>query len=57
MSRFITEAVQHRLAMEGLAEIVSDREAAHGPVGEDALAAADRALTESVAAIAEPAAA
>ncbi|MGP3971496.1 hypothetical protein [Streptomyces sp. 6N223] len=44
VSAYVTEAVRHQLAMEGLAEIVADFEAQHGALTEDEIRAARREL-------------
>lgn len=44
VSAYITEAVRHQLAMDGLAEIVADYEARHGALTEEEVRAAEREL-------------
>ncbi|MEU6340352.1 hypothetical protein ABZ883_05285 [Streptomyces sp. NPDC046977] len=44
VSAYITEAVRHQLAMDGLAEIVADHEAEHGALTDQEIEAAHREL-------------
>ncbi|NJP42602.1 hypothetical protein [Actinacidiphila epipremni] len=44
LSGYITEAVRHQLAMDGLAEIVAAHEEEHGPLTEQEVEAARREL-------------
>ncbi|PJN26988.1 hypothetical protein [Kitasatospora sp. CB02891] len=44
VSSYITEAVRHRLAMDGLAEIVASHEADHGALTEQEIEEARREL-------------
>jgi hypothetical protein len=44
VSAYITEAVRHQLAMDGLAEIVAAHEAEHGALTEQEIEAAHREL-------------
>jgi hypothetical protein len=44
VSAYVTEAVRHQLAMDGLAEIVADYEAKHGALTEEEIRAAQREL-------------
>jgi hypothetical protein len=44
VSAYVTEAVRHQLAMDGLAEIVAAHEAEHGPLSEPEIRAAQREL-------------
>ncbi len=44
VSAYITEAVRHQLAMDGLAEIVAAHEATHGPLTEREVETAHREL-------------
>ncbi len=44
LSSYITEAVRHRLEMDGLAEIVAAQEAEQGPLTEAEVEAASREL-------------
>ena len=44
MSAYITEAVRHQLAMDGLAEIVADHESEHGALTDQEIEAAHREL-------------
>ncbi|QIQ02967.1 hypothetical protein [Streptomyces liangshanensis] len=44
VSSYITEAVRHQLAMDGLAEIVASHEADHGPLTEQEVEEARREL-------------
>lgn len=44
LSSYITEAVRHQLAMDGLAEIVAAHEEEHGPLTEQEVEAARREL-------------
>ncbi|MEU1615763.1 hypothetical protein ABZ479_00525 [Streptomyces sp. NPDC005722] len=44
VSAYITEAVRHQLAMDGLAEIVADHEAEHGALTDQEVEAAHREL-------------
>ncbi|WP_455356704.1 hypothetical protein [Streptomyces sp. SYSU K217416] len=44
VSAYITEAVRHQLAMDGLAEIVAAHEAEHGPLTEQEVQSAHREL-------------
>ncbi|CAL9564734.1 MULTISPECIES: hypothetical protein [unclassified Streptomyces] len=44
LSSYITEAVRHQLAMDGLAEIVADHEEEHGALTEQEVEAARREL-------------
>ncbi|MEV5599252.1 hypothetical protein [Streptomyces sp. NPDC052496] len=44
VSSYITEAVRHQLAMDGLAEIVADHEAEHGALTEQEIEAAHQEL-------------
>jgi hypothetical protein len=44
VSSYITEAVRHQLAMDGLAEIVAAHEAEHGPLTEQEIESAHREL-------------
>ncbi|MEU6861740.1 hypothetical protein ABZ924_00465 [Streptomyces sp. NPDC046876] len=47
VSGYITEAVRHQLAMDGLAEIVAEHEAEHGVLTEEEIEAARRELFEN----------
>ncbi len=51
MSAYITEAVRHRLEMDGLTEIVAEYESAHEPLTEAEIEAASRDLFSSGGAI------
>ncbi|MFD4403359.1 hypothetical protein ACFWPH_11390 [Nocardia sp. NPDC058499] len=51
MSAYITEAVRHRLEMDGLAEIVAEYESAHEPLTEAEIEEASRDLFGSGGAI------
>ncbi|WP_431960102.1 hypothetical protein [Actinacidiphila sp. bgisy160] len=44
VSAYITAAVRHQLAMDGLAEIVADHEAEHGALTDQEIEAAHREL-------------
>ncbi|MEU6483302.1 hypothetical protein [Streptomyces sp. NPDC046887] len=44
VSGYITEAVRHQFAMDGLAEIVAAHESEHGALTEEEIAAAQREL-------------
>ncbi|MEU5160584.1 hypothetical protein AB0G74_13380 [Streptomyces sp. NPDC020875] len=44
VSGYITEAVRHQLAMDGLAEIVASHEERHGALSDQEVEAAHRAL-------------
>ncbi|MDX3093974.1 hypothetical protein PV703_12725 [Streptomyces sp. ME01-24h] len=44
VSAYITEAVRHQLAMDGLAEIVADHESEHGALTDQEIEAAHREL-------------
>ncbi|MFJ5070347.1 hypothetical protein ACIQC7_28460 [Kitasatospora sp. NPDC088556] len=44
LSSYITEAVRHQIAMDGLAEIVASHEDAHGELTEQEIATAHREL-------------
>ncbi|MFF1453621.1 hypothetical protein ACFVYF_36595 [Streptomyces sp. NPDC058274] len=44
VSAYVTEAVRHQLAMDGLAEIVASYEAEHEPLSEAEVQAAQREL-------------
>jgi hypothetical protein len=44
VSAYITEAVRHQLAMDGLAEIVAAHEAEHSPLTEEEVQSAHREL-------------
>lgn len=44
VSAYITQAVRHQLAMDGLAEIVADHEAEHGALTDQEIEAAHREL-------------
>lgn len=44
LSGYITEAVRHQLAMDGLAEIVASHEAEHGALTDQEIEAARREL-------------
>ena len=44
LSGYVTEAVRHQLAMDGLAEIVAAHEEEHGPLTEQEIEAARREL-------------
>ncbi|MFJ3202036.1 hypothetical protein [Streptomyces sp. NPDC086989] len=46
LSSYITEAVRHQLAMDGLAEIVASHEDVHGELTEQEIEAARRELFE-----------
>lgn len=44
VSGYVTDAVRHQLAMDGLAEIVASHEEAHGALAEQEIEAANREL-------------
>jgi len=44
VSAYVTEAIEHRLRMDRLGEIVADYEERHGPLSEEEIAAADEKL-------------
>lgn len=44
VSAYVTEAVRHQMAMDGLAEIVAAHEAEHGPLTEEEIQSAHREL-------------
>lgn len=44
MSAYVTEAVRHQMAMDGMAEIVAAHEAEYGALTEDEIRSAHREL-------------
>ncbi|MFI9587497.1 hypothetical protein ACIHCQ_38080 [Streptomyces sp. NPDC052236] len=44
VSAYVTDAVRHQMAMDGLAEIVTAHEAEHGPLTEEEIQTAHREL-------------
>lgn len=44
VSAYVTEAVRHQIAMDGLSEIVSAHEAEYGPLGEEEVQSAHEDL-------------
>lgn len=44
VSAYITEAVRHQMAMDGLSEIVASHEAEHGPLSEEEIQSAENDL-------------
>lgn len=44
VSAYVTEAVRHQVAMDGLSEIVAAHEEEHGPLAEEEIQAAHREL-------------
>lgn len=47
-SAYVAEALEHRLAMEKLGEIVQDYELHHGPLSQEAIDAAAAVLTAPI---------